>query len=502
MIINPRKRKLDILVDSGFDQILKGDVTIKKLSEHNYKIIFNKIYGNRLFMYQVFNKNNKYNVNDKRFVTYIPIENVIFAYNDITINNKKLNKIPFTPTAIMEFPNFDKYPLVIDNIYTKKNCVIFTASTKEIKFLNGVCKKKYQIPCGKFKHVRFDIDETEIVARNRENDCGQNICELYKQAGLDCPNACENTTFGDLRKNTTCREIILEMFNLKCINTKPFYSIISKTDTTKIYPIRDLRYRIIENVGLCWHTPLPENGHFCFDRTDPFELTSVCATTCPYDYDNYCALRICNKDESGWPSSTSGENCRQFHPCCPNITLRIGVTLTLSRDVNELADKLYYSYPKDVCDPTDCLPIPDLYLLDIIPNNKMQMNVSNDSDTLIIFSYSPSVKSLDVSGFFSDKKINVKFKENNKEMTVFYYNFESESDKNNFISIFKQLAWIIKIDSKTNTIVKKKIQDKNGLEATKYDIEKGELEYPLLVKIMYSDGVTVYVVYADDTFRN
>jgi hypothetical protein len=59
----------------------------------------------------------------------------------------------------MELPNFSKYAFVINNVYFNSHKrLVFIVSTKEINLQNNTSKKLTQIPSGKIKHVRFDID--------------------------------------------------------------------------------------------------------------------------------------------------------------------------------------------------------------------------------------------------------------------------------------------------------------------------------------------------------
>lgn len=169
--VDPPRRRIgqtEILfqtaLKAGFDHLVKGDVVIKKLkNKHQYRITFSKVYGDRFFFYQVFNKDNTDNVNDQRFAAYIPIKNIENLYKDIVYVNKLLNKPLFTPTTIMELPNFRKYVFVINKLYFNSHKrLVFMVSTKEIKLQNNTSKKLTQIPSGNFKHVRFDVDNTSI----------------------------------------------------------------------------------------------------------------------------------------------------------------------------------------------------------------------------------------------------------------------------------------------------------------------------------------------------
>ena len=193
-----RTEKLfETALKAGFDHLIKGDVIIKKLKKkHQYKIIFSKVYGDRFFFYQVFNKDNTDNVNDQRFAAYIPIKNIVNLYNDTNNNNKLFNQPLFTPTTLMELPNFSKYAFVINNVYFNSHKrLVFMISTKEINLQNTSSKKLTQIPCGKFKHVRFDVDALDPYSYKTLDDLWTNI-----------KNECSNTnnkatTFFDIGVN-------------------------------------------------------------------------------------------------------------------------------------------------------------------------------------------------------------------------------------------------------------------------------------------------------------
>ena len=163
--IGRTERLFQSALKAGFDHLIKGDVIIKKLKKkHEYRITFSKVYGDRFFFYQVFNKDNTDNVNDQRFAAYITIKNYINIYNNYNATSKLNNTLVFTPTTIMELPNFSKYAFVINNMYFNSHKrLVFIVSTKEINIQNHSLKKLTQIPCGKFKHVRFDVDPIEDI---------------------------------------------------------------------------------------------------------------------------------------------------------------------------------------------------------------------------------------------------------------------------------------------------------------------------------------------------
>lgn len=181
--IGRTQQLFETAVTSGFDQIIKGDVIIKKLkNKHKYKITFSKVYGDRFFFYQVFNKDNTDSVNDKRFAAYITIKNYINIYNNYNAISKFNNTLVFTPTTIMELPNFSKYAFVINNMYFDSHKrLVFIVSTKEINLQNNISKKLTQIPSGKFKHVRFDIDDLKY-----SDFLFKNISWIWNKITTDC----------------------------------------------------------------------------------------------------------------------------------------------------------------------------------------------------------------------------------------------------------------------------------------------------------------------------
>ena len=147
--------------DVSFDQIVKGNISIKKSckSKDRYIITFSKI--GKFLMYQVWNKDNVNNINNKRKVYYVPPKEWINQFNERNEGLKK-NGNPFRPTTIMETEDDGNYAFVIHKAYINSSGhVVFIVSTKEISLQNNTSKKLTQIPCGKFNNVRFDIDEDE-----------------------------------------------------------------------------------------------------------------------------------------------------------------------------------------------------------------------------------------------------------------------------------------------------------------------------------------------------
>jgi len=146
-----------------FDQIVKGNVTIKKISKHKYKITFDKI-GNFL-MYQIWDKDNVNNQNDKRAVFNISAKKWVRQFINQNKYLKENNKPLFTPTTIMETADEVAYAIVIHKAYINSHDqVVFTVSTKEISLQNNSSNKLIQIPCGNFINMRFDIDSIDFCS--------------------------------------------------------------------------------------------------------------------------------------------------------------------------------------------------------------------------------------------------------------------------------------------------------------------------------------------------
>lgn len=166
---NPPSTSLEV-PNPKFDQIVKGNVTIKKLSKYKYKITFSKI--GKFLMYQVWDQYNVNNMNDKRIVDYFSAKEWVNSYKIYNERLEKDDKPLFTPTTIMETADEDVYAFVIYKVYINSHDkVVFTVSTEEIS-LNNISNKLIKIPCGKFINMRFDIDWLNISDKMREyNDC-------------------------------------------------------------------------------------------------------------------------------------------------------------------------------------------------------------------------------------------------------------------------------------------------------------------------------------------
>ena len=161
----------------SFDQIVKGNVCIKKLSKDKYKITFSKI--GKFLLYQVWDKDSK-NLNSNRSVFYVSAKEWV---NTFKKGNKylEIGKPLFTPTTVMETEDDGVYAFVIHKAdLNSHDQVVFTVSTKEISLQNNTSKKLIQLPLGKCNNVRFDIDELY--------DCL--LCGLFKAAEFSVPKKC------------------------------------------------------------------------------------------------------------------------------------------------------------------------------------------------------------------------------------------------------------------------------------------------------------------------
>jgi len=161
----------------SFDQIVKGNVCIKKLSKDKYKITFSKI--GKFLLYQVWDKDSK-NLNSNRSVFYVSAKEWV---NTFKKGNKylEIGKPLFTPTTVMETEDDGVYAFVIHKAdLNSHDQVVFTVSTKEISLQNNTSKKLIQLPLGKCNNVRFDIDELY--------DCL--LCGLFNAAKFSVPKKC------------------------------------------------------------------------------------------------------------------------------------------------------------------------------------------------------------------------------------------------------------------------------------------------------------------------
>ena len=145
-----------LIQSPSFDQIVKGNISIKKLSKYKYRITFSKI--GKFLVYQVWDKDSV-NLNKKRIVKYVSAKQWVKAFKGYNEEIEKIGKPLFTPTTIMETEDDCNYAFVIKNAYMN-SCgkVVFTVSTEEISLPNNTSKKLVRLPERKCNNVRFDID--------------------------------------------------------------------------------------------------------------------------------------------------------------------------------------------------------------------------------------------------------------------------------------------------------------------------------------------------------
>lgn len=140
----------------SFDQIVTGNIDIKKCSKNKYEITFSKI--SKFLIYQVWSDTYK-KLNKNRLVYYQNAKKWVNYFNSLNASLKVSNKPLFTPTTVMEIGN-KKYLFVIYKaIVNSKGRVVFKVSTKEILLRSGTSEKMSKLPCGHHCAVRFDIDD-------------------------------------------------------------------------------------------------------------------------------------------------------------------------------------------------------------------------------------------------------------------------------------------------------------------------------------------------------
>ena len=210
----------------SFDQIVKGNVSIKKLSSHRYRITFSKI--DDFLLYQVWDKDSV-KLNKKRKVGYVSAKKWVAAvkkYNK-EVENSDSDKPLFTPTTIMETED-DNYAFVIHNAYLNSHGqVVFTVSTKEISLQNNTSKKLVRLPCGKCNNVRFDIDFTLLFGLTI--DIGTISMEYDSQAddGYSIYKNVKNTKTNQQLTQTDLKNI-LSSYNIEFDRNGAFYGINTK----------------------------------------------------------------------------------------------------------------------------------------------------------------------------------------------------------------------------------------------------------------------------------
>jgi hypothetical protein len=187
-----------------YNQILSGDVTIKKVSSDDYthKITFSKKNISKVLLYQIWSDssaelNNNRVVKEVKATTWVNLAfpNIVSTFRKNTPNpdcfctqdynpvicdgiiysnrchascagqtNCVPFTIPFTPTTVMELDMRNRYVFVIKRALVNKcGQVVFYVSSKDIVLLSNPCLKRLKtIPTGSFRRARFDIDKVSL----------------------------------------------------------------------------------------------------------------------------------------------------------------------------------------------------------------------------------------------------------------------------------------------------------------------------------------------------
>jgi len=187
-------------VQSEFDQIVKGNVIIKRLSEKKYKITFSKI--SKFIKYQVWSDSSK-TLNENRKVYYESARLWITKFNYLNASlSKDSNKPPlFKPTTIMEIGN-DYYSFVIYEAKIIKDRVFFKVSTEEINLSNCASKKMLKLPCGRHSGVRFDIDGTPTATLSGNVDTNTLLSAGYISSGTNGYTLLQSINYPNLNSFT------------------------------------------------------------------------------------------------------------------------------------------------------------------------------------------------------------------------------------------------------------------------------------------------------------
>jgi hypothetical protein len=201
-----------------FDQILSGDVKIKKVSsdEYTHKITFSKKNISTVLVYQLWSDSSA-ELNNNRIVKEVNAASwVKSAFRKVEAgtvppdciatqeyapvicpNNKTYNNsgiaacagqtncdtytyIPFTPTTVMELDMRNRHVFVIKRALVNKcGQVVFYVSSKDIILPPNSSKELKlikTIPLGSFHKARFDIDPA-VCGYGRENG---GRCDSYE----------------------------------------------------------------------------------------------------------------------------------------------------------------------------------------------------------------------------------------------------------------------------------------------------------------------------------
>ena len=149
----------DIKIQRKYDQIVRGNVTIKKNND-GFKITFSKI--SKMLIYQIWS-NKDASINKKRDVEYVKAKDWIKFF-------KKTENNAYTPTCVMNLDNGKRHVFVLNKAKVNKHDkVVFYVSSQDISLpSNSQLKSLKKIPQGNFTNVRFDIDALVLWCYNTD----------------------------------------------------------------------------------------------------------------------------------------------------------------------------------------------------------------------------------------------------------------------------------------------------------------------------------------------
>jgi hypothetical protein len=186
-VIIPIPPPAPVPISPKFDQVVQGNVDIKKLSRKKYKITFSEI--RKFLLYQVWLDSSQ-QLNENRKAFYQNVKLWIENYNLLNDSLKAFNKPLFTPTVVMEIGS-KKYLFVLNKVKLNgKGHIVFKVSTKEIKSSD---KKILNFPRGHHDGVRFDIDAVKDWQTCTVNGPNESYPRsTYCQECRNCYSGCSN----------------------------------------------------------------------------------------------------------------------------------------------------------------------------------------------------------------------------------------------------------------------------------------------------------------------
>jgi hypothetical protein len=205
---------LPALRDREYDQILSGDIKIKKVKsdsdDYTHKITFSKKNISKVLMYQVWS-DTSVDLNNDRIVKEVKATSwVKSAFRKVETGT--VPSIPFTPTTVMELDDGEcpyhhkkhnkdecRHVFVIKRALVNKcGQVVFYVSSKDIVLPsnpNQKVKRLKTIPTGSFCRSRFDIDIVQFRGNSRPVCFFDRTCPCFLD--YSCPCDWDSTCPGD-----------------------------------------------------------------------------------------------------------------------------------------------------------------------------------------------------------------------------------------------------------------------------------------------------------------